>query len=1561
MASDRPQLVQALYSFKATNNDELTFKKGDVITLTQCDDADWWEGTLGDTTGWFPANYVKECSAAESQQSAAPLELVSQQRVYRSLVLQDIIDSERAHISELQTLCKNFLQPLSRSDVLSAAEYRQLTGNLDEVLGEHGRLLAELELQAAVQQRPQRAGHVFLSRAADLKRVHTQYCAGHPRAVCVLDKHKDALNAFMESQGAHTPGIMVLTTGLSKVFRRLDKFPCMLQEYERHLEEGHPDRGDTQRSIHVYNEITTSCATIRRQKETELEILSGNIRRWEGEQMANMGEIIHMGSVAVGKEHSDRYFVLFRTTLVMLSVSPRMSAFIYEGKLPLSGISVTKLEDSSDHKNAFEIAGPMIERIVAECQSRDEQQAWVSQLLGQIQAARQSAFLPSQPQPIPHTSVSFLRHTPGSGRYESGVRAFVAAGPLALHQPVLEYVSVPYVRLTEHIGELLRRGVLNAGRLKRLLYGARSSGSESAGRRRSSVTCRRLSAVHVRRKVYRKRRGRRGGSVSSASSSGTLSPGVGSEQLRSLKRWVLEGEKSFERDRSEASPPPSRTDTFRVSEPALRSDSNPWDAPERTRSLCELPGRAGPLHAAVWGDSQSLPCVAGAAGASTICVPAPPIPLPDEIWLGIPCGDSQESQEPELRQYYPGSSDSTPSLAAGGGPRPPPLARPDPARAECEVPEAAREHDLPGNRWTGCSGAGSVLSPPQLRPFVNHYVHTVAVLDAPPAAPVAALPPRPAAKCTCDVQSANSADSGLADVSHHNASCPLRGGSTPRLRRSSRLSYPRLALLNAFWAGSQASLPAACRGAGRRDAREPGDDPPGGGAEGGGGGDEPQPSVRPRSASSGASFRSHMVAHWWMKTSVCPWELRRSEAVACKQYLSLRRYRPRFAGTPRATKASQTSLASQSSSNYSTRAFKASSDPPPDAEGDDQWVTMAEVELDDQAGHSAEGLLRHGRQPALHRVAARSAVPPAVPPPRRRPAATCRSACWAAAGGPAPCASPHRTWWRCRRPAEPPRRGSRSSPSSGRTSRASRGSRGWRGRSVFCYDAATVLESCAAAAVEPGLRDPGPAVGSGWTPGSVAGSGSELSPSRGPSPVAGQQRRGTTAFVPREDDPSWRVSPQGDWRNVGDQPADRSCGVTPQREASGEEPLDDVGSVEEDDNEMEEEMLMFLLKHGEQRAPPEEERRGDSPEDERVNPESPLESSGGSSGDDATLVEETAAQVAAGRRLEMYTRRLRDVLERTGLRSPPPQRHRPATRGRGRTAALALAPITPYPPHAYLPPPVSRSPETASRPAAVGPPAPRRPPSLGSSGGSSSGDEVRTSAGGYCGWRYQAAAPGPDTEDAAETSSPSEPASSTDDCAVPIVGAPFSGRPPAGPSAGPRRAPPLSAASRSSTGTDSRPPPLEQWRSASSGSEEAPAGPPPPPRPRPAVAPPPPPHHAPVSEVGVSSAPGPLRPWTAACLRPSPPLRPCLALGREDTNRKSSRNMVYKYKKRGDDRSYEDDATILRVIEAYCTSSQPRHTVNSCECTERPDSFPRDSWVTSLEKRGMSYSFNAKC
>ena len=79
-----------------------------------------------------------------------------------------------------------------------------------------------------------------------------------------------------------------------------------------------------------YKTVAAECAKQRRQKEMELEIMTGTIRGWEGEELHSLGEIIHIGSVNVGPDQKDRYFVLFSTNLLILSVSSRMSGFIYE-------------------------------------------------------------------------------------------------------------------------------------------------------------------------------------------------------------------------------------------------------------------------------------------------------------------------------------------------------------------------------------------------------------------------------------------------------------------------------------------------------------------------------------------------------------------------------------------------------------------------------------------------------------------------------------------------------------------------------------------------------------------------------------------------------------------------------------------------------------------------------------------------------------------------------------------------------------------------------------------------------------------------------------------------------------------------------------------------------------------------------------------------------------------------------------------------------------------------------------------------------------------------------
>jgi Rho guanine nucleotide exchange factor 7 len=58
-----------------------------------------------------------------------------------------------------------------------------------------------------------------------------------------------------------------------------------------------------------------------------------------------------------------------------------MSAFKYEGNVPINGINAVRLQDKEKIKNAFEITGPFIENIVAICQSANEANKWV-ELLG---------------------------------------------------------------------------------------------------------------------------------------------------------------------------------------------------------------------------------------------------------------------------------------------------------------------------------------------------------------------------------------------------------------------------------------------------------------------------------------------------------------------------------------------------------------------------------------------------------------------------------------------------------------------------------------------------------------------------------------------------------------------------------------------------------------------------------------------------------------------------------------------------------------------------------------------------------------------------------------------------------------------------------------------------------------------------------------------------------------------------------------------------------------------------------------------------------------------------
>uniref|UniRef100_A0A667X9H9 Rho guanine nucleotide exchange factor (GEF) 7b n=1 Tax=Myripristis murdjan TaxID=586833 RepID=A0A667X9H9_9TELE len=384
-------LVKARFAFQQTNEDELSFSKGDIISVSRQEEGGWWEGSLNGKTGWFPSNYVRELKGGDKPASDKPKSgtlksppkgfdntIIS--KTYYNVVLQNILEAESEYSRELQSLLATYLRSLHPSDKLSSSDITHIQGNLEEISTFQQMLVQSLEERT----KSQRVGGFFLSLMPQMKMLYVAYCSNHPSAVNVLTQHSEELGEYMESKGASSPGILTLTMGLSKPFTRLDRYPTLLKELDRHMEVKYLEYHHDYYVIVQSSCVQSQCQEVRKKKDLELQILTEPIRNWEGDDIKTLGPVLHMTIIIimcfVFQETNERYLLLFPHTLLMISASPRMSGFIYQGRVPLSGMLISRIEDGDNLRNAFEISGTQSERMQVVCHSQQDLQDWLDLL-----------------------------------------------------------------------------------------------------------------------------------------------------------------------------------------------------------------------------------------------------------------------------------------------------------------------------------------------------------------------------------------------------------------------------------------------------------------------------------------------------------------------------------------------------------------------------------------------------------------------------------------------------------------------------------------------------------------------------------------------------------------------------------------------------------------------------------------------------------------------------------------------------------------------------------------------------------------------------------------------------------------------------------------------------------------------------------------------------------------------------------------------------------------------------------------------------------------------------
>uniref|UniRef100_A0A8C7MCM9 Osteoclast-stimulating factor 1 n=1 Tax=Oncorhynchus kisutch TaxID=8019 RepID=A0A8C7MCM9_ONCKI len=391
-------LVRAKFTFQQTNEDELSFNKGDMISVSRQEDGGWWEGSFNGNKGWFPSNYVKEVKGSDNPVSPKS--------------------------GTLKNPVKGFDTPAVKLRLFSA-DVSHILGNLEDISTFQLMLVQSYEECTRLPESQQRVGGFFLNLLPQMKALYMAYCSNHPSAVNILTEHSEELGEFMEGKGASSPGILTLTTGLSKPFMRLDKYPTLLKELERHMEEHHPDRPDIQKCLTSFKSLSAQCQEVRKRKELELQILTETIRRWEGDDIRTLGPVLYMSHTLCHTHGSE----VRRPSIIYTQERLNSKRYICSmcDKLPLTGMLISRIEDCELVKNAFEISGSTCERMQVVCNNQQDLQEWVEHLSRHTQIRNAPSVImttpTAKPQSVPCHTLPSHPLTPSRHSESRGVSA----------------------------------------------------------------------------------------------------------------------------------------------------------------------------------------------------------------------------------------------------------------------------------------------------------------------------------------------------------------------------------------------------------------------------------------------------------------------------------------------------------------------------------------------------------------------------------------------------------------------------------------------------------------------------------------------------------------------------------------------------------------------------------------------------------------------------------------------------------------------------------------------------------------------------------------------------------------------------------------------------------------------------------------------------------------------------------------------------------------------------------------------------------------------------------
>ncbi|XP_067008180.1 spermatogenesis-associated protein 13 isoform X2 [Anabrus simplex] len=412
MDEDLVILAEAVWDHVTMEPEELAFRAGDEIEVLDTVNRDWWWGTRGEDSGWFPAAFVRlrvsqedtveDCLAAMASGSTSSTQLRRRTSVsllsndqVRSSVVRELVNTERDFVKILRDVAEGYLAECQRrTDMFSPEQIHTIFGNLEELLHFQSRFLDDLE-QHVDWDSPHRScvGECFLNNLSGF-RMYSEYCNSHPMATAMLQElyQHNSYSKFFEACRLMRGLIEIPLDGyLLTPVQRICKYPLQLAELLKYTKADHPDHDKIREGLEAMRDVAVLINERKRRMESleKLAVWQQRVEGWEGEDLIEVSsQLIHQGEairVTTGMWTSNITLFLFDHQLVYCKKDIlKRNTFVYKGRILLDTSEVVDVPDGKDPqlgvmvRHGLKVYSHVRDKwLLFCCRSAEDKQCWL--------------------------------------------------------------------------------------------------------------------------------------------------------------------------------------------------------------------------------------------------------------------------------------------------------------------------------------------------------------------------------------------------------------------------------------------------------------------------------------------------------------------------------------------------------------------------------------------------------------------------------------------------------------------------------------------------------------------------------------------------------------------------------------------------------------------------------------------------------------------------------------------------------------------------------------------------------------------------------------------------------------------------------------------------------------------------------------------------------------------------------------------------------------------------------------------------------------------------------